>query len=116
VTVIVRVSVWAKPLSPSQVNTSAPLSVATGLEGDVGVGRDRRIQLGAEHQLAAVAAAEAVDDVPGQHLPLRAGAMARLHGVRDQHADLDDVAALRAGRGVDQRARHLTIPRCSRPA
>jgi hypothetical protein len=29
VTVIVRVSVWAKLLSPSQVNTSAPLSVAT---------------------------------------------------------------------------------------
>src|SRR5262245_9035520 len=70
------------------------------------VRRDRGMEIGAEDFLAVVGAGEAVDDVARDHFPELRAAEAGLHGVLDQRADLDDLAALRGGRDVDDRARH----------
>jgi hypothetical protein len=104
-----RRSTCAKPLSPCHSNSSVPLSVASSVEGEVGIGGDGRMQFGAEHRLAVVAAGEAPQDVARQHAAVGAGAVAGLHHVRDGGAHLDHLAA-RPWRHLDQRAGHVGLP------
>src|SRR6266581_686417 len=66
-----------------------------GEELQVGVGRDSRREVRAEHLDSVVAAGEGVDDVALDEPPDVVVAEARLHRMLDQDADLDDLAALR---------------------
>lgn len=63
------------------------------MEGEVGVGGDGGVQLGAENQFAVVPAGKSPDDVAQQELAAVVGAVAGFHGVGDQGLDLDDFAA-----------------------
>src|SRR5687767_1963967 len=87
-----------------------------GAEADERVGRHRRVQVGAEHFDAVVAAGEAGQDVARHQLAQLRAAEAGLHAVAGKRADLDHLAALRGGRNVDDQARHAQIRPSSRQA
>src|SRR3981081_4299180 len=76
------------------------------VEGDEGVGGDRRVEVGAENFLAVVAAGELGDDVARDRLAHVVVAVAGLHDVRDQRLDLDGLPALGLGRHIDEGAGH----------
>src|SRR5258708_36125101 len=75
-------------------------------EGDEGIRGDRRKQIGAENLSPIVTAGEAGDDVAWNDPASRGAAITGLHDVRHQRLDLDDLAALRAWRNVDQGGGH----------
>src|SRR5262249_22254220 len=66
----------------------------------------RRMQLGREHFHTAVLADEAANDVAREDAACIPGAEARLHRMRDQRADFDDLVRLGGRWHVDQRAGH----------
>src|SRR3954447_3283883 len=72
-------------------------------ERQIGIGRDRREEIGAKNLGAVVAAREARDDVARDQRAVRGMAEAGLHDVRGQRADLDDFAASGFRRNVDER-------------
>src|SRR5690348_7030894 len=78
-------------------------------EGDERIRGNRRGEGRAEDLGAVIGAEQFGDDVARDHLALIGAAEARLHDVRDQRLDLDDLAAFGGLRYVDQRAGHLTI-------
>src|SRR6185503_17377568 len=89
------------------------------LELDIGIGRHRLVQLGLEHNLAIVAAGEAVDDFARDELALLVLAQAGLHRMGDQRPNDEDLAACGGAWHVDawQRCRHRLPPcRCSSAA
>src|ERR1700722_3104820 len=65
-------------------------------ELDVGVGRDRRLEVDAEHELVVERGGELVDDLARDELAALVLAKAGLHDVGDQRPDLDHLALLRA--------------------
>src|SRR6185436_10030761 len=87
-----------------------------GAEAEQRVGGDRRVQVGAEHLDAVVAADEARDDVARHQLAGLGAAETGLHAVTGQRADLDDLAAFRRRRHVDDDARCHQINPSSRQA
>src|SRR6185436_19999014 len=72
--------------------------------------RHRRVQLGAEHFDAVVAAHQAADDVARDQLAELRAAKTRFHWVAGEGADLDHLALLRLCRHVDHDARHQISP------
>src|SRR5262245_20319853 len=70
------------------------------------IGRDRRVEVGAEDLRPVVRAHEAADDVAWDGRAELASPIAGLHRMGDQRLDLDDFPATGALRNVDQRVRH----------
>src|SRR5262249_10113813 len=83
-------------------------------ECDERIGRDRRMELGADDLLPVVGAHEQADDVARDRLAHVVVAEAGFHLVRDQRLDRDDLALLGRLRHINERARHY--PGSSRQA
>src|ERR1035441_2668504 len=105
--------------SPIGLTVAKP-EVAAGLSGvtlstfgeelHVRVGGDRRIKIGAEYRLAVELARELVDDLARDRLPVLILALTRLHNVRHQRLDLDEIAFLGFLRKLQPRFfRHVSL-------
>src|SRR5207244_2713998 len=78
-----------------------PARFGDGVELHVGIGGNARGQIGAEHFHSVIAARKRVDDVALDEMTDVVVAVAGLHGVLDEDADLDHLAAPRLPGNLD---------------
>jgi hypothetical protein len=76
-------------------------------EGDERVRGNRREQIRAEHLHAVIRAGEPVDDIARNRVAYLVATVARLHRMRHQGLDLDDLTALGLGRHVEEGIPHF---------
>src|SRR6267154_939629 len=110
---IARSCASATPAASAAAARAIAARFGDRVELHVGIGRDARGQIGAEHFHSGVAARQDVDDVALDEMPDVVVAVTGLHRVLDQDADFDDVTAPGVAGNLDSCGHGMRLLRLS---